>query len=172
MIIYSKDNFYTGYSLGADVNRSGKEHFQYVKQQLSKSKIKTTSVNVEISLNTIQLIHKNIRKYAKVEQNQRVTSLRQKKIVGDVIPIDVALADEVFRMLMDGIDPYITAGLLLLGFKEKILIALNKLKTKDIFDKQTKNAAKKVLQNDEDDIILKNIIEIHIHNDTKPKKTN
>lgn len=170
MITYPKDNFYVGYSLGVDINRSGKDHYDYVKQQLGKSKIKTTAKIVDISLETIQLIHKNVKKHAKTEQNQRIVSLRKKKIVGDVIPIDVTLADEVFRMLMDRIDPYVVAGLLLLGLKGKILFILNKLKTKDLFDRQTKNAAKKVLLNDKNDLILKNIIEIHIHNDQVKKK--
>lgn len=170
MIKYPKDNFYDGYSLGADINRSGREHYQHIKKQLSKSGIKTTTKTIDLSLNTIQLIHKNVRKHARIEQKQRIVSLRKKKIVGDVIPIDITLADEVFRMLMDKIDPYVMAGFLLLGFKEKILLLLNKLKIKNIFDKQTKNTAKKIILNDKDNLILKNIIEIHIHNDQVKKK--
>ena len=169
MIQYPKDNFYEGYSLGADINRSGKEHRQYVKQQLQKSGIKPTAKAVKLSFETIQLIHKNVRKHAKAEQEQRIDSLRKKKIVGDAIPIDVTLADEVFRMLIDKMDPYVTAVFLLLGLKGKILSFLNKLKTKDSFDKQTKNIVKKILINDKKDLILKNIIEIHIHNDNMKK---
>lgn len=175
MTQYPKDNFYEGYSLGADINRSGKEHYQYIKQQLQNSGIKPTTKTINLSLNTIQLIHRNVKKYAKSEQEQRLDSLRKKKIVGAIIPIDITLADEVFRMLMDKLDPYVTASFLLFGFKDKILSLLEKLKTRDAFDKQTKNILKKTIINDKENLILKNVIEIHIHNDnmkkTKQSKT-
>lgn len=172
---YPTDSFYKNHSLHLDLNRTGKEEFQIMAGNLKKFGINSSHKSTTSSLTTVKLIHESVLKYGKTEQKNCLRYLRKNKITGNIIPVDITLTHDIFQFLMNNIDPYYTAALLLLGLKNSLLNIIKKIKSKDPFDEQTKKIIKKIIENDNKDIIIKKIIEIHFEYDenkkTKNKKT-
>ncbi len=151
MIKYPDDNFYQGYSLGYDLNRSGKDEFQIVQKKLEEIRIKPTPKITELSLELIQLIHKSIRKYGKNETENYLKHLNKKGITGAVIPIDISLAYHSFAHLMQRFDPYVTAEIVAgngLWAIKKIIARIKSGKEKDPLDKETKKIVEKIVKNE------------------------
>lgn len=169
---YPSDNFYHGHSLTMDLNHSGRDEYDIMKSNLEKFGIAPSAKQIESSLDTLQLIYNSALKFGKIYQKKRLMFIRKNKLTSGSIPIDISLANDVFKFLMENIDPYYTAILLVLGLKNKLLSLIKKIKTNDPLDLQTKNLVKIIIENDNKDIIIKKILEIHIiNNDNKKKKS-
>ncbi len=168
---YPSDNFYSTHSLHLDFNRTGKDEFQIMVNELKKIGITSTPKATLSSLDILQLIHTFVLKHGKDEQKIYFNYLHKNQITGNIIPADASLAHDVFQFLMNNIDPYYTAALLLLGLKNSILSMIKKINSKNSLDIQTKKIVEKIIYDDKENVIIKKIIEIHIKY-KQPKKNN
>ncbi|MDE2588456.1 MAG: hypothetical protein KGL95_02165 [Patescibacteria group bacterium] len=179
---YPSDNFYEGHSLSNDLNHSGKDEFVLASKRLRGLGIPPTDKSIQLSLDVIQQIHQFIIKNGRKEQDAVQTYFDRQIMTGDVLPIDINLAQHTFEQIMQMVDPYVTAGIVgssVLGFVIKMKKFVKKMRTKDIVDKQTKKIIEKMLKK-EGDQILKKVVKLKtmnnkkISNDTRKikKKTN
>lgn len=170
---YPSDNFYRGYSLSFDLDRSGKQEFEIASTRLRKLGITPNPQLTQLSLVTIRDIHNFVSKYGKTEQKAILEYYKKKKITGNVIPIDITLAYESFQQLINAVSPFVEAsqaGLLIYQFVKKIKNVIRRQKTTDEVEKQTKKVLTKVIKNDHNNRIIKNVINITIkNNNTKTK---
>lgn len=171
---YPSDNFYQGHSLSLDLNHSGKDEFDLASKRLKRLGITPTPHLTNLSLDIIRQIHQFTVKNGKKEQLTIQRYIDRQRLTGDVLPIDITLAQHIFENLMNACVPYVTAGNIITGaygLAVKIKQALKKIRTNDPVEKETKKIMKKILKK-ESDRIIKKIIRLQIKAvKNKPRKT-
>ena len=165
MTRYPVDNFYHGYSLSVDLNRSGKEEYRVAEQRLKSLGITPTSSLIQSSLKTIQHINNLLQNNGRVEQERIIKYYKSSRITAGVIPFDISSSYDVFKYVMGVAEPFVIAGSIAgfgLGVIKKIINGIKKHKPKDPLEKRIKQLAEKLIKKDTDNLIIKNILVISV----------
>lgn len=171
---YPRDNFYSGYSLYYDLNRSGKDEYELMIKKLKKYNIPVTPHSIGLSLNVVQRLHNHIKTNCKTEISKFNVYERKNRITGSVIPGDIFLAEQAFEFLINHYDSILLAGSAITGITRNVIGILRKKKSKKPIDRQIHNIIKKLIKKDSNKVIIKEVIEIRVSKELKkrkPKKT-
>jgi len=159
---YPSDNFYKGHSLSFDLNRSGKDEFQIIQNQLKELGINPTPRVTILTLDLIQLIQYYVVKDGTKETARYLKHLKQNQITGTPVPVDISLAYHAFERLAHYFDPYVTMEVVggnFLIFSKKILGLIRKNKAKKPLDVEAERVIKKIVKK-ETNKILKKVVEL------------
>lgn len=169
---YPNDKFYSGHSLSFDLGRSGKKEYLLMRDRLIKLGFKPKPETTSISLLTVKVIQKLIKNNAKIEQKKILLHLRKNQITGDVIPIDISMAYEIFGLLLLNLPIILKAGNISMNVYDtikRLKSKIKKQKSKNVIDDQTNKTIIKILEKDSKNIVINNITNIVINYTDKPK---
>jgi len=168
---YPQDNFYSGYSLSYDLNRSGRAEYELMKRKLKKYNIPTNPHMICLSLNIVQSLHKHIQTNCRTEISRFNSYERKNQITGSVIPGDIFLAEQVFEYLINNYDGLLLAGSAITNIAKTVIGILRSKKPRKTVDKQVHKIIEKLIKKDSNRVIIKNVIEIRVHSKVKKRKS-